>query len=233
MNDSFLQQLQPIAYIHTDFATKFGVPRQSGLIDSLKADIVFEPEYRDPNAFRGLEGYSYLWVIWQFSGIRSQRWSATVRPPRLGGDTRMGVFATRSPFRPNHLGLSSLKLDVIEYSKACGPVLHVSGADMMDGTPVYDIKPYLAYTDSHPDAAGGFTGQAAWKKLECIIPEPLLKLVPVEKRDPLIRILEEDPRPPYQADEDRIYGFVYAGLEIRFHVRGPLLTVTEILNPAS
>lgn len=233
MNDSFLQQLQPIAYVRTDFATKFGVPRQSGLIDSLKASIVFEPEYRDPNAFRGLEGYSYLWVIWQFSEIRSRRWSATVRPPRLGGDTRMGVFATRSPFRPNHLGLSSLKLDSIEYTKDSGPILHVRGADMMNGTPVYDIKPYLAYTDSHPDAAGGFTGRTAWQKLECVIPQPLLDQVPAEKRNPLVRILEEDPRPPYQADENRIYGFVFAGLEIRFHVRGSILTVTEVLLPES
>jgi len=231
MNDSSVQ-MEPIACIHTDFDSKFGVPRQSGLVSALKASIVFEPAWRDPNAVRGLEGYSYIWAIWQFSKVPEGRWSATVRPPRLGGDVRMGVFATRSPFRPNHIGLSSLKLDAVEYTRDLGPVLHVSGADLVDGTPILDIKPYLAYTDSHPEAAGGFTDSVSRPKLHCIIPDNLLRAVPQEKQLPLYGVLENDPRSPYQRDPERIYGFVFADLEIHFCVQGSTLTVTGIAPAA-
>lgn len=227
MNGSSVQ-MQAIASIHSDFATKFGVPRQSGLVESLKASIIFEPAWRDPNAVRGLEGYSYIWVIWQFSRIPEGRCAVTVRPPRLGGDVRMGVFATRSPFRPNHMGLSSLRLDSIEYTEKLGPILHVSGADLVDETPILDIKPYLPYTDSHPEAAGGFTDLTVRSSLHCVIPKELLRAVPAEKREALRGILENDPRPPYQKDPERSYGFVFADLEIHFSVEGSTLTVTGI-----
>ena len=194
---------QVIARIHTDFPTKFGIPRQSGLIPDLKAEIVFEPEYRNPDALRGIEEFSHLWLIWEFSGAVRKEWSPTVRPPRLGGNTRMGVFATRSPFRPNPVGLSSVQLDSVELHTDRGPVLHVSGADLMDGTPIYDIKPYLAFADSHPDALGGFTDQTRKYGLSVEIPEMLLERIQEKKRESLKAVLAHDPRPSYQDDPER------------------------------
>ncbi len=220
--------LQTIAHIRTDFPSKFGVPRQSGLIDALKAAIVFEPPFRNPDAFRGLEGYSHIWLIWQFSQVAGSDWSPTVRPPRLGGNTRMGVFATRSPFRPNRIGLSCVRLEKVELSTAKGPVLHVSGADLVDGTPIYDIKPYLPYTDSHPDAKGGFALQTRAGSLEILFPDSLLNQVPPAQREGLLAVLAQDPRPAYQKDPHRVYGMAYADFEIRFTVDGSRLTVCEL-----
>lgn len=220
--------LTPIAYIHNDFPDKFGIPRQSGLIDSLKATIVFEPEYRYPEAFRGLEDYSHIWLIWGFSGNRQDSWSPTVRPPRLGGNTRMGVFATRSPFRPNPLGLSSVKLESLEISQEYGPVLHISGADLMSGTPIFDIKPYLTYVDSHPDASEGFAGPVKDYALNVSCRPELLEHIPEDKKEPLFALLAQDPRPSYQNDPERIYGFRFAGFEIRFKVSEQNLTIISI-----
>lgn len=217
-----------IARIHTDFPTKFGIPRQSGLIDSLKAEIVFEPEYRNPDALRGLEEFSHIWLLWEFSMARRDTWSPTVRPPRLGGNKRMGVFATRSPFRPNAIGLSSVRLEAVELHTDRGPVLHVSGADLMDGTPIYDIKPYLAFADSHPDASGGFTDQTREYGLQVDIPGELIAKIEDEKRDALISVLAHDPRPSYQSDPERVYGMEFAGHEIKFTVRNQVLTVKSI-----
>lgn len=221
--------MKVIARIRTDFPTKFGIPRQSGLIDALKAVIVFEPEYRNPDALRGLEEFSYIWLIWEFSEAVRDTWSPTVRPPRLGGNTRMGVFATRSPFRPNPLGLSSVKLDGIEFHDDLGPVLHVSGADLMDNTPIYDIKPYLPYTDSHPDAVGGFTDPLKDYTLEVEFSEQWLRLIPEEQREALLGVLAHDPRPSYQNDPERIYGLEFTGFDIRFTVRGTVLSVCEVV----
>ncbi len=218
--------MKVIAHIQPDFPTKFGIPRQSGLAD-FEATIVFEAEYRNDEALRGLEGYSHLWLIWKFSAAVRDTWSPTVRPPRLGGNKRMGVFATRSPFRPNPIGLSSVKLLGIEKT-AQGSVLRVSGADLMDGTPIYDIKPYLAFTDSHPDAISGFADARKEYTLHVDFPERLLVMVPVEKRDALLELLSEDPRPQYIDDPTRIYGFAFADLEIKFKVSGEALTVTEV-----
>jgi len=218
-----------IAKIHTDFPTKFGIPRQSGLIEDLKAEIVFEPEYRNPDALRGLEEFSHIWLIWEFSEAVRDTWSPTVRPPRLGGNKRMGVFATRSPFRPNAIGLSSVKLDSVELASPRGPVLHVSGADLMDGTPIYDIKPYLPFADSHPDARGGFTDKTREYGLQVEIPEEILEKVPEEKREALAAVLAHDPRPSYQDDPERVYGMEFAGLEIKFTVRNGVLTVKNVL----
>lgn len=219
-----------IAHIETDFSTKFGVPRQSGVIPELTARIVFEPEYRVPEAFRGLEDFTHIWLLWCFSQAVRQDWSPTVRPPRLGGNTRMGVFATRSPFRPNPVGLSSVRLLRVELDTPLGPVLHVSGADLMNGTPIYDIKPYLPYTDSHPEATGGFTDHIEEEKvtLQVEIPETLLALIPEEKQKALIKILEADPRPHYQQDAARIYGFSFSNREIKFSVSGKTLQVISI-----
>jgi len=217
-----------IARIHTEFPTKFGVPRQSGLVDSLQASIVFEEEYRDPSALRGLEGFSHLWLIWQFSEAVREGWSPTVRPPRLGGNTRMGVFATRSPFRPNAIGLSSVNIRDIRLHTPQGPVIVVSGADLMDGTPILDIKPYLPFTDSHPDALGGFAEPVRERSLAVDIPTEWLALVPEEKRQALHDVLAQDPRPSYQNDPDRIYGMEFGGLEIRFRVEEDRLTVCEV-----
>jgi len=222
--------LEIIAHIHTDFPTKFGVPRQSGLVDSLRAQIVFEPPYRNPDAFRGLEGFSHIWLIWQFSKAVRNGWSATVRPPRLGGNTRMGVFATRSPFRPNPIGLSCVKLEKIELNTPRGPVLHVTGADLMDGTPIYDIKPYLPFTDSRPDAVGGFADPAYEYSLEVNFPQELLCRVPEDARQSLIDVLRQDPRPSYQKDSDRIYGVPFRGLDVRFSVSSGILTVRDIVS---
>lgn len=222
--------LKIIARIRTDFPTKFGIPRQSGLVEALKAVIVFEPEYRKTDAFRGLEGFSHIWLIWGFSEAMRDTWSPTVKPPRLGGNKRMGVFATRSPFRPNSIGLSSVKLDLLELNAELGPVLHVSGADLMDNTPIYDIKPYLSYTDSHPEAIGGFADPLADYALEVVFPEELLCLIPEEQREAILGVLAHDPRPPYQNDPDRRYGVEFAEFDVRFKVREKLLTVCEVVK---
>ncbi|MCI7473786.1 MAG: tRNA (N6-threonylcarbamoyladenosine(37)-N6)-methyltransferase TrmO [Clostridiales bacterium] len=217
-----------IARIRSDFPTKFGIPRQSGLVEELKATIVFEPEYRNPDALRGLEEFSHIWLIWQFSEAVRDKWSPTVRPPRLGGNTRMGVFATRSPFRPNAIGLSCVKLESIEKDPRLGTVLVVSGADLMDGTPILDIKPYLPYADAHPEALGGFTGNVGGKVLEVSFPTELLEQVPEGKREALMGVLSRDPRPSYQHDPHRVYGMAFAGLEVGFTVDGEVLTVRSI-----
>ena len=216
-----------IARIHSDFPTKFGIPRQSALVPELKSRIVFEPEYRDENALRGIEQFTHLWLIWNFS--ESKGWSPTVRPPRLGGNTRLGVFATRSPFRPNPIGLSVVRLEGVERDPKLGPVLVVSGADLLDGTPILDIKPYIPYADSHPEASGGFTEQTVNHHLNVDFPEELLQRVPPEKRAALTGVLAQDPRPSYQDDPSRIYGFPFAGMEVRFRVEGEQLTVVDIL----
>lgn len=217
-----------IAKIHTEFPTKFGIPRQSGIIESLQGTIVFEPEYRNPEAIRGLEEFSHLWLIWEFSEAKRNGWSATVRPPRLGGNIRKGVFATRSPFRPNPIGLSSVRLEKIEMNPKLGPVLHVSGADLMDGTPIYDIKPYVAYTDSHPEAISGFASKPAEYLLQVDIPDDLLKTIPETLRKSLIAVLAHDPRPQYQDDPERIYGMEFGQYEVRFKVNDLNLTVLDI-----
>ena len=214
-----------IATIRSDFPTKFGIPRQSGLVEELKATIVFEPAYRNPDALRGLEEFSHIWLIWQFSEAVRDKWSPTVRPPRLGGNTRMGVFATRSPFRPNAIGLSCVRLEEIRKDPKLGTVLVVSGADLMDGTPILDIKPYLPYADSHPEALGGFTGNVGGKVLEVDFPPELLAQVPEGKRGALIGVLSRDPRPSYQHDPDRVYGMAFGGWEVGFSVDGDTLRV--------
>lgn len=219
-----------IARIHTDFPTKFGLPRQSGLVDSLKGVIVFAPKYRDPRALRGLEGFSHIWLIWKFSESVCEDWSPTVRPPRLGGNTTMGVFATRSPFRPNPIGLSCVRLESIDYDAPDGPVLHISGADLMDGTPIYDIKPYLPYADSHPDATGGFAQDVMDYALQVEFPEEWLALVPEDKREGLIGILEQDPRPGYRRNDSRRFGIRFADMDVRFTVSDSVLTVCEIVQ---
>jgi tRNA-Thr(GGU) m(6)t(6)A37 methyltransferase TsaA len=220
--------MKTIARIHTDFPTKFGIPRQSGIIASLQATIVFEPEYRNPDAVRGLEDFSHIWLLWQFSEAVRDNWSPTVRPPRLGGNVRKGVFATRSPFRPNPIGLSSVKLEKVEIDPKYGPILHVSGADLMDGTPIYDIKPYIAYTDSHPEAVSGFATTPAEFLLEVNFPESLLQKVPESQRKSLTDVLAHDPRPQYQDDPDRVYGMAFGGMEVKFKVEERLLTVVEV-----
>ncbi len=220
--------MQVIARMHSDFSTKFGIPRQSGLVEELVSTIVFEPEFRNPDALRGIEDFSHLWLIWQFSQAVRQDWSPTVRPPRLGGNTRMGVFATRSPFRPNHLGLSSVKLIGVDQTQEFGTVLHVGGADLLDGTPIFDIKPYLAYADSHPEAKGGFTTDAASFLLAVEFPQDLLELLPEAKRSAAIGVLSHDPRPSYQRSADRVYGLNFAGFDIHFKVDGDVLTVTDV-----
>ena len=219
---------QVIARMRSDFATKFGIPRQSGLVESLRSTIVFEPEFRNPDALRGIEEFSHLWIIWQFSEAVRQGWSPTVRPPRLGGNTRMGVFATRSPFRPNNLGLSCVRLLEVEHTKELGTVLHVGGADLMDGTPIFDIKPYIPYGDCHTDATGGFTDRAGEFLLKVEFPPSLLEKLPPDKREAAMAVLSHDPRPSYQRNEDRIYGMTFAGQDIRFTVREDTLTVTEV-----
>ena len=222
--------IQVIARMHSDFATKFGIPRQSGLVEQLRSTIIFEPEFRNPDALRGIEDFSHLWIIWQFSEAVRQGWSPTVRPPRLGGNTRMGVFATRSPFRPNNLGLSSVRLLGVEHTEEFGTVLHVGGADLMDGTPIFDIKPYIAYGDSHPEASGGFTDRAGKFLLQVDFPAPLLEKLPENKRDAAVGVLSHDPRPSYQRDPERTYGLTFAGFDIRFKVKETTLTVEEVQN---
>lgn len=217
-----------IAHIENDFSTKFGIPRQSGLVNSLRSRIVFAREYRNPDAFRGLEDFSHVWLIWEFSQAVRQKWSPTVRPPRLGGNTRMGVFATRSPFRPNPVGLSAVQLEEVVLHGADAPYLVVSGADLMNGTPIYDIKPYLPHIDSHPDARGGFAVPAAEHRLKVVFPEQWLEKVPEQLRDGLTEVLAQDPRPSYQHDPERVYGFGFARLEVKFTVDGDVLTVCGV-----
>lgn len=219
--------IRPIARMRSDFPSKFGIPRQSGLVEELRSTIVFEPEFRNPDTLRGIEGFSHLWLIWQFSEAVRDHWSPTVRPPRLGGNTRMGVFATRSPFRPNNLGLSCVKLLSVEATEE-GTVLHVAGADLMDGTPIFDIKPYVPYSDSYPEASGGFTDTADDFLVSVDFPEELLAKLPREKWDAAIAVLSHDPRPSYQRKPGRIYGLSFAGHNIRFTVEGKQLTVTSI-----
>ena len=219
-----------IGYIHTDFSTKFGIPRQSGLVKDLKATITFEPEYRTPEAFRGLEEFSHIWLLWKFSKSEKEHWSATVKPPRLGGKKRVGVFATRSPYRPNDIGLSCVKLESIVFDEKKGPVLYVAGADLLDGTPIYDIKPYIAYADAHPEASEGFAGAVKNKELIVYFPEKLLECYPQEKRAAIIGVLKQDPRPAYDTDETRVYGVEFAGYDVRFTVMGQELTVREIIK---
>lgn len=222
--------LSIIAHYRSDFATKFGVPRQSGIVPEQRGYIVFEREYRDRNALRGIDGYSHLWLLWGFSMTKRQtRFAPMVKPPRLGGNTRMGVFATRSPNRPNPIGLSSVGFLGTEERADCGTVLLVSGADLADGTPIYDIKPYLAFTDSHPDARGGFAEERFGEKLRVMCDEMLLNRIPAEKHEALLASLRQDPRPAYQHDPELPYGFAYAGYEIRFIVKDDELTVTDIL----
>lgn len=217
-----------IAHIRSQFPEKFGIPRQSGLVEELKARVVFEPEYRDPQALRGLEGFSHIWLIWQFSRSMGAGWSPTVRPPRLGGNERMGVFATRSPFRPNPMGLSCVKLEKVELSSPEGPVLWVAGADLMDGTPIYDIKPYLPYADCKPQAVGGFASAPKEATLTVDFPSQLLERVPQELREALSGVLAQDPRPTYHHDPQRVYGMAFGGLQVRFTVDGDRLTVVEV-----
>ena len=221
--------MRPIAHIRSDFPEKFGIPRQSGLVEETAATVVFQPEYRDPSAFRGLEGFSHIWLIWEFSKARREGWSPTVRPPRLGGNERMGVFATRSPFRPNPIGLSCVRLLEVEQDRELGPVLVVAGADLMDGTPIYDVKPYLPYADCRPGAAGGFAARPKGADLEVDCPADLLAAVPEEKRAALLAVLAQDPRPQYQHDPGRSYGMAFAGMEVKFRVEGDVLRVTEIV----
>ena len=222
-------EIIPIAHIRSDFSEKFGIPRQSGLVEELTADVVFTPEFRDPAALRGIDGFSHLWLIWEFSKARREGWSPTVRPPRLGGNQRMGVFATRSPFRPNPIGLSCVRLLEVRQDRALGPVLTVAGADLLDGTPIYDIKPYLPYADCKPDAVGGFAAQPKEAELTVDCSPALLDRVPEDKRAALLAVLAQDPRPQYQTDPKRIYGMSFADVEVRFQVVEGRLMVTEIL----
>lgn len=223
-------KMKIIARIRSDFPTKFGIPRQSGLVRELRGRIVFEPEYRDENALRGLEQFSHLWLIWQFSEAVRSDWSPTVRPPRLGGNRSMGVFATRSPFRPNPIGLSCVRLLGLEKDGENGTILRVAGADLMDGTPIYDIKPYLAYADSHPDARGGFSDDVKDYGLKVVIPPKWLEMVPADKREALEGVLSQDPRPGYRRDDRRPFGVRFANMDVRFTVDGDLLTVYEIIR---
>ncbi len=220
--------IQVIARMKSDFATKFGIPRQSGLVQELRSTIIFEPAYRSADALRGIEGFSHLWIIWQFSEAVRTGWSPTVRPPRLGGNTRLGVFATRSPFRPNNLGLSCVKLLGVEKTAEYGTVIHVAGADLMDGTPIFDIKPYIPYADCQPDATGGFTDTAGEFLLEVNFPAELLEKLPENKREAALAVLSHDPRPSYQRTPGRVYGLTFAGYDIRFTVDGEALTVIEV-----
>ena len=222
-----MAEIRPIAYMHSDFPAKFGIPRQAGIVRELESLVVFEPEYRDPEALRGMEGFSHLWLIWQFSAALTGRFSPTVRPPRLGGNVRMGVFATRSPFRPNSLGLSCVELKAVQERPGLGAVLVVRGADLMDGTPIFDVKPYIPYADCHPEARGGFAPDAG-ATLQVEIPEAFLEKIPADKRTALRGVLANDPRPRYQHDAARVYTMDFAGLTVRFCVDGETLRVREI-----
>lgn len=225
----------PIAHFRSAFPTKFGIPRQSGIVPELRGRIVFKPEYRNMDALRGLEGFDYLWIIWEFSANKTQAergatsWQPTVRPPLLGGNTQMGVFATRSPYRPNPLGLSSVQIESIEMTPTEGPVIHVLGADLMDGTPIYDIKPYVTYADCHPEARSGFVDERRWQELEVIFPEKLQRHFSTGSLTALTRVLALDPRPQYQDNPDKTYGMPYEGYDIRFRVVNGVLTVIEVV----
>lgn len=221
-------EMSIIARMRSDFPTKFGIPRQSGLVNSLQSTIVFEPNYRNPDALRGLDDFSHLWIIWQFSEAVRNTWSPTVRPPRLGGNARIGVFATRSPFRPNSIGLSSVRIAGIEHTSQYGTVIHVLGADLMDGTPIFDIKPYIPYADCHPEATGGFTEHASDYILKVDVPKDLFETIPENSRQPLMDVLSHDPRPSYQQDSDRIYGMAFSEFNVRFKVHDNILTVISI-----
>ena len=221
-------RIQAIARMKSDFPTKFGIPRQSGLVEELRSTIIFEPEFRNADALRGIEGFSHLWLIWQFSEAVRTEWSPTVRPPRLGGNTRMGVFATRSPFRPNNLGLSCVKLLGVEQTEQFGTVLHVGGADLMDGTPIFDIKPYIPYSDSYPEAIGGFTDTADQFLLTVEFPKDLLSQLPQDKHAAALAVLSHDPRPSYQRKPGRVYGLTFSGFDIRFTVEDSALTVVSV-----
>lgn len=220
--------METIAHIYNDFPTKFALPRQSGLVPSLKSKIIFTPKYRVSEALRGIEEFSHLWLIWEFSEAKNLEWYPTVRPPRLGGNKRIGVFATRSPFRPNSMGLTCVKLDGIEHDREDGDILIVSGADIMDGTPIYDIKPYIPYADSRPDAVGSFADKHADDAYKVEISAKFLNMIPEEKRDTLIGVLSQDPRPAYQDDPERIYGFIYGGYEVKFSVKNKVICVHSI-----
>lgn len=223
-------ELKIIAHIKSDFPEKFGIPRQSGLVESTKARIVFNSQFRNPDALRGLEQYTHIWLIWQFSEAVREDWSPTVRPPRLGGNKRMGVFATRSPFRPNPLGLSCVRIESIEFDTADGPVITVLGADLMDGTPIYDIKPYLPYVDCRPNASNGFALSDKDAVLSVDIPEEFLSLIPQNKQQGLIDTLAQDPRPQYQNEPERVYTMSYCGFDVSFTVRDDVVTVTKVIN---
>ena len=221
-------EIRQIGHMVSDFSEKFGIPRQSGLVEELESLVVFEPEWRDENALRGIEGFSHVWLIWEFSQARREGWSPTVRPPRLGGNQRMGVFATRSPFRPNPLGLSCVRLLGVEKHPSYGTVLRVGGADLLDGTPIYDVKPYLPQADCHPEALGGFAESTPWHGLEVEVPPELLAKVPADKRRALLAVLAQDPRPSYQADPTRVYGMSFASLQIKFQVQDGILKVVDV-----
>lgn len=217
--------MKVIGHIRTDFPSKFGIPRQSGLIDSLKGKIILEPEYRNPQVYKGIEEFSHIWLLWEFSEAKKEHWSATVKPPRLGGKKRMGVFATRAPFRPNNIGLSCVKLDRVEQDEKDGPVLWVAGVDLLDGTPIYDIKPYIPLADCHPEASEGYTRETKIHELKVEFPEELLNQYPEEKRQAVLGILAQDPRPTYFQDPERVYGVPFAGFDVKFRVDGDLLIV--------
>ena len=221
-------ELKIIGRVHSPFGTKFGVPRQSGLVPEVRSELVLEPEFRDPEALRGIEGFSHLWLIWQFSENADRGWSPTVRPPRLGGNTRMGVFATRSPFRPNPIGLSCVRLEGVRWDDARGPVLLLGGADLVDGTPVYDIKPYITYADCIPNALGGFTGGEAPDALPVVCPDTLRRCFSENDWEALRGVLSCDPRPAYQKDGERIYGLSFAGKDVRFRVTDGTVTVVSV-----
>lgn len=226
--------MKTIAYFRCAFPTKFGIPRQSGIVTELRGRIVFEPEYRNMDALRGLDGFDYLWILWKFSANRTREargissWQPTVRPPLLGGNVQMGVFATRSPYRPNPIGLSSARIERIELSATEGPVIHVLGADLMDGTPIYDIKPYVTYADCHPQARSGFVDEHHWEELDVVFPDEWLQKIPTECIKALVKVLALDPRPQYQNDSSKVYGMPYEGYDIRFKVEGKTLTVVDI-----
>lgn len=220
--------VRAIAHIHSDFPEKFGIPRQSGIIQELKSTVIFESDFRNIDAVRGLEQYSHIWLLWRFSECADKPFTPTVRPPRLGGNTRMGVFATRSPFRPNSIGLSCVQLERIDFSASNAPILHIAGADLMDGTPIFDIKPYLPYADSVPTASGGFSLQSKEDILHVDFPRDLLQKIPEEKQKSLLRVLAQDPRPAYQDNPERVYGFSFAGFTVKFAVREEILTVLDV-----
>ena len=221
-------QIEPIAYFRSPFATKFGVPKQSGLVENLMGTIEFVPQYRNADALRGMEEFDYLWLIWEFSANRHAATSPVVRPPLLGGNRKVGVFASRSPFRPNRLGLSSVRISEIELDTTRGPLIHVLGADLMDGTPIYDIKPYVVYADSHPEARSGFVDKNAIRWMEVVVPDAVASRYSSDELAALRKVLSLDPRPHYQDNPEKVYGMMYAGKDVKFRVEGDVLTVVEV-----